>query len=179
VFDLHGFGERIRRAYAQTGFQPTEDGDFGLLVDVNVRYSGQVQTNLGREFGFLGATAGGLAGAARGEAIAAAAGVAAGATLGSIIGSYITDDTYIIVADITLGVVREPYKRDGKRITFSRSISGNPEDEEEREERLRRRGFGESHQTQVAVFAGGRNVYQTEIAAQVRERMARIIRDII
>ena len=179
AFNLKRFANLINDAYAETGYQPSKRDDFGLLVDVNVKYSGQIQTNLSTEFGFLGAAAGGLAGAARGEAIAAAAGTIAGATLGAIIGSFITDDTYIIVAEVTFGIVGGTPKRDGKRIRFSRSISGHPEDAEELEERRKRRGFAKTRQTSIAVFAGGRNVRQAEIAGMVRDRFVRIIRDVI
>jgi hypothetical protein len=179
AFDLKRFGKEIRAAYRNAGYVPTDEDDFGLLVDVNVLFSGQIQTNLANQFAFLGASAGGLAGAARDEGVATAAGLIAGATLGTIIGSYVTDDTYIIVAEVTFGIIKGPAKRDGKRITFSRSITGHPEDAEEREERRKRRGFAKTPQAKIAVFAGGRNVRQSEIAAQVRQRFVRIIRDII
>lgn len=179
AFDLAGFTSRLQSAYASAGYEPTTGDDFGLLVDVNVVYSGQVQTNLAGEFGFLGASAGALAGAARGSDIAFAAGTIAGATLGSILGSFVTDDTYMIIAKVTFGIIKGTPKRDGKRITFSRSLSGQPEDQEEIEERRRARGFRKSHSTGISVFAGGRNVYQSEIAGMVRQRFVRIIRDII
>ena len=179
AFDLKGFKHQIEAAYAQAGYHPAEGDDFGLLVDVNVMYSGQVQNSLTKEFGFLGAAAGGLAGVSRGDAMAAVAGTVAGATLGSIIGSYVTDDTYIIVTRVTFGIVKGPPRSDGKKIVFSRSVAGTKEDEEEREERRSARGISDSQSSGVAVYAGGRNVVQAEIAGQVRERIVRIIRDII
>lgn len=179
AFDLGRFSEQLRSAYRSAGYEPTDGNNFGLLVDVNVMYSGQVQTNLSNEYAFLGAAAGGIAGYRSSATAGTAIGAVAGATLGSIIGSFVTDDTYIIVAQVTVGVVKEPAKRDGKTITFSRGISGNPEDEEEKEERRQARGLKNAHRTGVAVFAGGRNVRQTEIAGQVRERIVRIVKDII
>ncbi len=179
VFDLARFTSRLKSAYAVAGYKPTSGDEFGLLVDVNVIYSGQVQKNMAGEFGFLGASAGGLAGVARGGDIAPAAGTIAGATLGSIVGSFVTDDTYIIVAKVTFGIIKGAPKRDGKSITFSRSISGHPEDAEEIEERRKARGFRQTHSTGISVFAGGRNVHQSDIAGMVRQRFVRIIRDII
>jgi hypothetical protein len=58
AFVLRQFSKNLRAAYAANGYEPTADDDFGLLVDVNVRYSGQVQTNLAAEFAFLGGVAG-------------------------------------------------------------------------------------------------------------------------
>jgi hypothetical protein len=182
AFDLYRFQSQIEEGYRQAGYTPTSDNNFGLLVDVNVMYSGQIQTNLMSQYAFLGAAAGGLAGASRGSGLAVAVGTIGGATLGSIIGSYVTDETYIIVARATFGIVGGGAKRDGKRITFSRSITGNPEDfekREEREERRRRRSFKSTHSTKISVFSGGRNATQGEIAGQVRSRIVRIIRDII
>lgn len=179
AFDLKGFKREIEQAYTATGYAVTVGNDFGLLLDVNVVYSGQIQSNLQREFGFLGAATGGLAGAAQGDARTIGAGTVAGATLGAIIGSYVTDDTYIIVTRVTFGEVKNASRREGKRVTFSRSISGTFEDAEEREERQRARGLKRAHTTGISVFAGGRNTPQSEIAGQVRGRIVRIIRDVI
>jgi hypothetical protein len=179
AFDLKRFTNQIEAAYQAAGYQPTKADDFGVMVDVNVMYSGQVQRNLANEFAFLGATAGGIAGYRSDAAAGTAIGVAAGATLGSIIGSFVTDDTYIIVARVTFGVIKGPAKRDGKTITFSRSITGHPEDEDEKEEKRQQRGIRDAVTTRVSVFAGGRNVRQAEIAEQVRQRFVRIISDII
>jgi len=109
AFDLHGFKNQIRATLAASGYEPTNDDDFGLLIDVNVMYSGQIQSNLTREFPFLGAAAGGLAGAAKTNSgvIGTAAGVLAGATLGSIIGGFVTNDTYIVVSRVTFGEIKE------------------------------------------------------------------------
>ncbi|MCC7015911.1 MAG: hypothetical protein IT564_01755 [Rhodospirillales bacterium] len=187
AFDLKRFTDQIRAAYRETGYQPTDGDDFGIMVDVNVMYSGQVQTNLANEFSFLGAaagaTAGGIAGyrsnTTAGTAIGVAAGTVAGATLGSIIGSYITDDTYIIIARVTFGIIKGPARRDGKTITFSRSITGHPEDEEEKEEKRQERGIRDAVSTRMSVFAGGRNVRQSDIAEEVRQRFVRIVSDVI
>jgi len=176
TFDLLDFQRQIERSYQQSGYQPTQGDDFGLLVDINVMYSGHVQKNMAREFGFLGAVTGGLAGANTGRAIPTIGGAVAGATLASIVGSFVTDDTYIIVSRVTFGVVKGAPKRDGKRVTFSDSNFAK-DDAEEKERH--KKGFSRTYNTGVAVFAGGRNVEQSAISGGVRERIARIIKDII
>lgn len=178
-FDLKRFSGRLERAYAAAGYEPTKGDDFGLLINVNVRYSGQIQQNLSNEYGFLGAAAGGIAGYRSKATAGRAIGAVGGATLGSIIGSFITDDTYIIIADISFVVIKGPKKSEGKTITFSRSITGPVEDEEEKEERKKSRKIKRSITRHVAVFAGGGNVNQSEIAGEVRQRLVRIIGDII
>jgi hypothetical protein len=182
AFDLRGLEGEIKSAYRDTGYIPTDGDEFGVLVDLNVRYSGQTQRNLATEFGFLGAAAGGLAGVSTNQsnpALGAGVGAVAGATLGSILGSFVTDDTYIIVAQLTIGLVRGPFATDGRSITFDRSPAATREEEAARRERETARGLRETHSTGVSVFAGGRNVRQAEISGMVRERFVRIVRDIL
>lgn len=181
AFDLDNLEGQLTRAYAAKGYEPTADDDFGLMLDVNVKYSGQIQESLALDYGLLGAAGGGIAGAAHGGGVATAAGVLTGATFGSIVGSYVTDDTYIIIARVTFAQVKEPRKKASKTITFSRSFKPD-EDEEDRirkEERRSARSFKKAHPVDVAVFAGGRNAPQAKIAEEVRQRLIRIVGDII
>ena len=180
VFDLHGFKNQIRATLAASGYEPTNDDDFGLLIDINVMYSGQIQSNLTREFTFLGAAAGGLAGAAKTNsgAIGTAAGVLAGATLGSIIGSLVANDTYIVISRVTFGEIKEK-KRSKKYITFSRSPKLRSEYDDKEEQERKTRGFRNAFTTGLSVFAGGRNTAQSTIAEQVRARIARIVGNFI
>lgn len=178
-FDLRSFTRRLKNIYASKGYLPTERNDFGLIIDVNVTYSGQVQSNLAKEYAFLGAAGGGLFGAATtsGNAIGTVAGVFAGATLGNIIGSYVTDDTYIIISKVTFGEIKTKNIQK-KSITFSRSPKTRY-DSDDQDAHNFQRGFKETHSTGVAVFAGGRNVNQSRIVGEVRERIVRIVGDII
>ncbi len=178
-FDLKKFSRNLTAAYALSGYEPTKGNDFGLLLNINVVYSGQVQTNLSNEYAFLGAAAGSLYGYRSKATAGAAIGAAAGATLGSIVGSFVTDDTYIVIVDVSISQIKNPAKRDGKSVTFSRSIAGNIEDNEDREERRKSRKIKKTTTVKVAAYAGGRNTRQSEIAEQVRQRLVRIIGDII
>lgn len=176
VFDLNGFQRQIENAFAELGYEPTSNDDFAILVNVNVRYSGQIQTNMETEYGFLGASAGGIAGYNSSNAAGTAAGVVAGATLGSIIGSFVTDDTYIIVTEVAVSQIKESKsKKPAKTITFSRSPEPYKEDDDDE----KRRWLKNTSRAQVAVFAGGRNTAQSEISGAVRERIARIVGNII
>ena len=150
AFDLGRFTQQLRDAYAANGYEPTDGDDFGLLIDVNVMYSGQIQTNLAKEYGFLGAAGGGLAGAARsnGGAIATTGAVLAGAVFGSIVGSYVTDDTYIIVSRVTFAEVREKPGA-SKSISFSRSPNYRQEEEDEAEWEKQQRSFQKTYSTGV------------------------------
>lgn len=178
AFDLYNFRSQLERAYAETGYEPTSEDDFGLLVDVNVRYSGQIQSNLSQQYGFLGGAAGGITGYRSNATAGTAIGAVSGATLGSILGSYVTDDTYIIISDVTYATIKDTTsKKPAKTITFSRSLDAQKDDEDE--EKKHKRGLKRTITTGVAVFAGGRNTSQADIANQVRARIIRIVRDII
>jgi len=178
-FNLKGFTEQLKATYAAQGYEPTDDDDFGLMLNLNVLYSGQIQTNLSKEFAFLAGAAGGIAGYRSEVNAGTVIGALGGATLGSIIGSFVTDDTYIIVASVSFAIIKGPKKSEGKTITFSRSVAGKIEDEEEREEREKSRTIKHTIANKIAVFAGGRNVRQSEIAGEVRQRFVRIMGDII
>jgi hypothetical protein len=179
AFDLGDFSRQLRAAYVANGYTPTQGDDFGLLIDVNVMYSGQMQTNLAKEFTFLGAAGGGLSGAAisNSDAIGTTGGVFAGAVFGNILGSYITDDTYVIVSRVTFAEIKDKAKS-SKSISFSRSPKHRYE-EEDRESQKSTRGFKNTYSTGVSVFAGGRNVPQSHIAGEVKSRIIRIVSNII
>ncbi|WNK00963.1 complement resistance protein TraT [Thalassospiraceae bacterium LMO-JJ14] len=179
AFDLHRFRSQIERAYRNIGFEPTAEDDFGILIDVNVQYSGQIQTNMSAEYGFLGGVSGGLAGASIGTTRTdAGIGAVSGAALGSIIGSFVTDDTYIIVTNVTVATIRDrTTSKPSKTVTFSRSRQTDEEKEED--QNRSKRGLKHSVQTGVAVYAGGRNTSQSEISSIVSERIARIVGNII
>ncbi|MDK9722187.1 MAG: complement resistance protein TraT [Rhodospirillales bacterium] len=174
AFDLKGFTGQLKSAYAASGFEPTDGNDFGLLMDINVRFSGQIQTNLAQEYGFLGGAAGGVGGMAHYKTnTGMVGGAVAGATIGSILGSFVTDDTYIIIVSTTFGIREKAYGKTGKTITFSRSTTKKDEDEDQAD------GFRKTFPNQISAYAGGRMTSQAEIAGQVRSRLVRILGDMI
>lgn len=131
-------------------------------------------TTMTAEFAFLGASAGGLSGfGVSRSALGTATGIVSGATLGAILGSHITNDTYVVVADVTLGVPDPEREQHNAVITFGDS---------ERKESQRRsncRPFRQRVDTAIAVYAGGRNVRQAEIAGAVQQRFVRIRSDVL
>jgi predicted lipid-binding transport protein (Tim44 family) len=179
AFGLKKFADKLRTAYSTKGYEPTTKDDFGLLIDVNVKYSGQIQTNMATEYGFLGAIGGGLAGASKtGGTFGTAAGAAAGATVGTILGSFITEDTYIIIVRVTFAVIKK-YKKSKKKITFSRSQKLKNMDDPDEEDKVYKQSFKKAYSTYIAVFAGGDNTPQSKIADQVSQRIIRIVSDFI
>lgn len=175
AFDMKGFRDQLAQGYADKGYPESED-DFGLLLDVNVVYSGQIQENMAQEYGLLGAAGGGVGGYRSQARAGTAVGVVAGATIGSIIGSFVTDDTYVIVSRNTLTVTTRANQtaKAGKSVVFNRSATPRERDEGDAPASILK-----TAEAQVAVFAGGRNTPQRNITGMVRERMVRIMADLI
>jgi len=176
VFNLGRFSDDLNTAYATKGYEPTSAEDFGLLMDVNVMYSGQVQTNRASSYRLIGALLGATYGGETDRGLLT--GTVTGAALGNIAGHFDTQDTYMVVAQVTFGVLK-PYKETRKRITFSRSAKLKTIDDPNEDEKIINRGFKKTVSTQIAVYAGGRNLAQSEIAEEVRKRAVRIVADFI
>lgn len=174
AYDLAQFRNAFLAALTQKGFTPSEADNFGIKFDVNVIYSGQISTNLTKDFAFLGGAAGGVAGYGnRHEVRNSLGGVVAGAALGAVIGSNIRDDTYIAIAEVTVAIADQRTGNTKKTIVFSSS----PPLQEERRSSIK--PFEQVLTTKIAVYAGGRNVSQRQIAENVRARMARIVQNIL
>jgi outer membrane lipoprotein SlyB len=172
-YDMSSLISYLENRYSSKGYKITHSDDYGVYIDVNMLYSGKIRSDMRNEFGFLGAAAGGIVGYRSQESAGTAIGILAGATLGSIIGSYVTDDTYIIVAEVNIGIARPQTGTTDSTIVFS---SGKRDDYQER---TGIRHFSQKLRTRVAVFAGGRNIVQSQITGGVRERIKNILADII
>ena len=116
-YNIKSFVADLEASFLKKGYQPSKDDNFGIKFDAIIEYSGYAQQNLGSQFSFLGATGGGIMGYRSSMDAGTAIGVVSGATLGAIIGSYITDDTYIIVAKVTIGL-NEATESNGKSINI-------------------------------------------------------------
>ena len=172
VFSLNEFRNGLEGAYSAKGYQITDNDDFGILLDINVVYSGAATKNLAKEFGLGAAVAGGAVGSRNGSADAAI-GVVAGAALGTILGSYITEDTYIVIADINFLTAEPGVGRSETTVTFSAS------EKKITSEDTGVKPFRDRLQTRVSLYAGGTNTPQSQISNGVRNRFIRILSDMI
>ncbi len=173
AFDVHGFRSELEQSYAGKGFKPSQD-DFGLKLDLNVVYSGHIREDMSAQYGFLGAAAGGIAGYRSPARAGTAIGILAGATIGSIIGSTQTRDTYITISEVAIGIAEA---RDVGQTSKSVTFGSSPKLQEERKSGFR--PFRGIIRTRVAVYGGGSNVSQAQIAAEVKRRLIRIVSDMI
>lgn len=172
-YNIRRFEDDLRSAFESKGYEAYKNAGFGLKIDVVVEYSGHIQENMSATLGLLGAGVGAVSGRHSDAMAAEGIGLVAGATLGAIAGSYITDDTYIMIANVTIGIMDSETGKTVKTISFSSS----PKLQEEEDDGFKR--FKEVGSTNIAVFAGGRNVSQGEVIQEVRQRLIRIVSDII
>lgn len=166
-YQLGGFEHDLARALQARGYAPTSSEKFGIRFDLNVLYSGHIQSNMTNQYAFLGAGAGGVAGYRSDTRAGTAAGALAGATIGSIIGSNVTDDTYIVVAEVSIGVT-DAASAGSSTITFSSSPPM------QRQSTGAVNPFREVLRTKIAVYAGGRNTAQSQVADEIRRRLVDI-----
>lgn len=173
AFNLGSLTGQLEQAYAAKGYEPASS-DHGIRLDINVLYSGHIQRDMAAQYGFLGGAAGGIAGYRSSATAGTAIGILAGATIGSILGSTQTDDTYIVIAEVTLGVA-DPRSETGstKTVVFGSS----PDLQPERTSGIRQ--YRSTDRTRVAVYGGGRNTAQSAVAGEVKRRLIRITADVI
>lgn len=171
-FDLYDLKGKLEKAYAAKGYTPTSDDDFGLRLDVNVTYSGQIRDDMATEGALIGGAAGGVGGYAyRNQGAHAAVGAVSGATVGAILGSYATDNTYIILADVRLGIMRHKSAHSSTTVVFEGS--------QYKEKKTNFKSFDKTYDNGIAAYAGGRMVDQKDVVEGVRGRFLRILSDAI
>lgn len=173
AYDLNSFQHSLERSLENKGYSPTKSDKFGIRLDINILYSGHVNNNVAGEYAFLGGVAGGLVGHRGGHNEGELVGLIAGATLGGVLGSYVTDDTYIVIAEVTLAIADPNRGINEKVITFSSS----PPLEQKRKSGVR--SFQQTLRTKIAVYAGGRNAKQSDILRGVKDRLVNIVSNII
>lgn len=172
-YDMKGFISDLKESFKGKGYEAYKNDGFGLKVDVVVEYSGHIQSNMSSAYRFLGAGVGYVAGRHSSVKAAEGIGIVTGAALGSVVGSYQTKDTYIIIAKVNIGIMDSKSGKTTRTITFSSS----PKLQEDEDDGFKR--FKEVVSTEIAVYAGGRNIEQSEVVDKVKRRLVRIVSDII
>ena len=178
--DMYSFRQQLEDAYTSVGYDITNGDDFGILLDINVKYFGQVTDMLPAEYTFLGAAAGGVAGSAAGiqhgraadTITGMAAGTVIGAALTEILRNYATEETFIIISSVTMATVMPEVVEDERTISF---ITGK----KIREKKTNFKGFRSRDTINLGVYAGGRMAGKGDIIDEVRQRHLRILKDII
>ncbi|WP_027721267.1 complement resistance protein TraT [Maridesulfovibrio zosterae] len=174
AINLKAMRSYLENAYREKGYEITRKNKFSIHLDVNLRYSGQITQDTVNEVGFIGGVGGAYAGARVGKsADATVIGAASGASIGAIAGQYATQDTYIMIAEVGLGLVDKTAKRKKYVINFG-DTQIKRHDEETGFTAYRAR-----EAVQIAVYAGGDSTQQSKIVKGVSQRFKRILEDVI
>jgi hypothetical protein len=174
AYDIQGLRGVFSDVLGQKGYAVNQGDGFGVKFDVNVLYSGQARQDMMTQFAFLGGATGGLAsygGAHAGRNTLA--GTVAGATLGAIAGSYVTEDTYMVVLEVSIAIIDQNLGTTTRTITFSSSPAAREHT------RSNVKPFEQVLRTKIAVFAGGRNLPHDAVVEGVRRRISNIVSNIV
>ncbi len=174
AINLKALRNSLEAAYRDKGYKIVKTGKYSMHLDINLRYSGQISQNMVDEISLWGGAGGAYAGASIGQTIdSVVLGSASGAAIGTIIGQYTTQDTYIMKADVVLGIVDKYAKKRRYVVQFEDTqIKWDDEDDGFTSYRSRER-------IQAAVYAGGNNTPQSKIVRGVTLRFKGILQDII
>lgn len=180
ALDIYAFRQQLEQTYSGLGYEITDGSDFGILLDVNVRYFGQITDTLPEEYTFLTSTAGMVVGSApgiqSGKPADIVTGMAAGGVIGTAVGeiirNYVTEETFIIISSVTLATVMPEVIRDESVISFTTG-------KKIKEKKINFKGFRSRDIINLAVYAGGTMADKSDIIDEVRVRYLRILKDII
>lgn len=172
--NLKALRKTLEDSYQDKGYKIVRKGKYNVHLDINLRYSGQISQDIAQEVTYFGAGSGAYAGARIGQNTdALLMGAASGAAIGSIVGQYATQDTYIMIADVVLGLVDKHARKHQYIIEFGDTQIKRYEEDS---------GFTAykaSERSQIAVYAGGDCTAQSKIVNGVTLRFKRILQDII
>ncbi|WP_319762029.1 complement resistance protein TraT [Maridesulfovibrio sp.] len=172
--NLKALRSTLERAYRDKGYEVVKGKKYSIHLDINLRYSGQISEDMAEEVAMYGAVGGAYAGARTGKNLdSTVAGAVSGATVGAIVGQYATQDTYIMFADVTIGLVDKNASKKKYIVSFGDTqVKYHDEDTGYNPYRVR-------ETARVAVYAGGDNTEQSRIVGGVTARFRRILQDVI
>lgn len=187
AYDLGSFRAQVEDRLRAKGYRMTTGDDFGLRIDIIVRYSGHYQSDYFQDAPGMGA----LAGYGIGSEIAMSKGnsyrqdqaialsVVGGVALGWLVDHFVKEDTFMVVTNVMIGR-NDRKKRASRSIDFSKSARyEDPDEEEERLEREKLVKMRKIDQTLVTSYAGALNIDRDKAELGVKERLIRIISDVL
>ncbi len=162
-----------------TGGYSESDEDFGILIDVNtVRLSSVANAGGSRNSG-LGTIIGGVLGgevARKGGEVTQTSGIILGAIAGTAIESILktsgTDQTYVLVAEVNVGVRRLDESANAT-ISIGKSRFKQEQSDSVYE------AFAMSDKLVVIAYGGGKGFSKAEVLGRIEARIARVIGGIL
>lgn len=177
--DVSRIRAAVEAGLRAAGYQIAEQ-NFGILVDVNLYFMNSVAHARQRASNEVGALLGGVAGyemskrpGGVGVGSGALLGAIAGATLQEVLRSSNDYDTYLVLSDVNIGVV----KQENKRKDFF--VIGGNRIEQRDEENGTFESFAMRENLKVAVYAGDRRERRAQVMNAMQDRLTHVLSNLI
>ena len=156
AFDMPALQREVTGQLYTEGYLPADATGYGLLLDLNLVYSGQETDDRATEGALVGGVLGHeLAADESPKGSAKIGGALLGAVIGDAVGRAASQDTYFSTVEVTLLVIDTKNSTNGERNIFN-----------------------EYHST-VEVSAGGARTSQYEVAEAMRKRVTKILLEML
>lgn len=179
-FDPFQMRSLVENGLSSAGYKITNDNP-GIVIDVNLHFVGNVATGRQRAGNEVGALLGAVAGYEMSKS-KGGIGAGSGAILGAIAGASLQDvlranneyDTYVVLCDVNIGVVRQENK---SRDSFV--IGGNRFEKNNNDERATFESFSIKDTVKVSVYAGDKKENRARVTKAIQDRLARVVANLI
>lgn len=170
----------VENSLSNAGYRVVND-NAGIVVDVNLYFVGNVVSGRQRAGNEVGALLGAVAGYELSKG-AGGIGAGSGAILGAIAGATLQDvirvntenDTYVVLCDVNIGVVRQESKSKDSFV-----IGGNRMEHLRDDERSTFESFAIKDTVKVSVYAGDKRSNRAMVIQAIQDRLARVVANLI
>ena len=176
LFSVFRLQEKVTKGLKLAGYNITQNDDFGILIDVNVRRISRAniyKPNTGTGL-LLGGVVGAEAARNTGSGISAVSGMVVGAVAGNTLEAVLkksgAQQTLILNADVNIGI-NELNSSDSNEIIIGQSKFKQTQD------RSAYKAFSMTDGLEVVVYGGGANTQQ--VMSAIEDRLARILSGIL
>lgn len=170
----------VENGLSNAGYKVVND-NAGIVVDVNLYFVGNVTSGRQRAGNEVGALLGAVAGYELSKG-AGGIGAGSGAILGAIAGATLQDvirvnsenDTYVVLCDVNIGVVRQESKNKDSFVIGGNRMEHKPDDERGTFE-----SFAIRDTVKVSVYAGDKRENRARVTQAIQDRLARVVANLI
>ncbi|ADX45661.1 TraT complement resistance family protein [Paracidovorax avenae ATCC 19860] len=177
--DVSAIRSAMESGLRAAGYQIGEQ-NFGILVDVNLYFMNSVAQGRQRASNELGMLLGGVAGyemakrpGGMGPGSGALLGAVAGATLQEVLRANNEYDSYLVLSDVNVGVV----KQENRKKDFF--VIGGNRIEQRQEDNGTFESFAMRETVKVAVYAGDRRERRGQVMDAIQDRLARVLSNLL
>ncbi|MDA8449028.1 complement resistance protein TraT [Acidovorax sp. NCPPB 3859] len=177
--DVSAIRSAMESGLRAAGYQIGEQ-NFGILIDVNLYFMNSVAQGRQRASNELGMLLGGVAGyemakrpGGMGPGSGALLGAVAGATLQEVLRANNEYDSYLVLSDVNVGVV----KQENRKKDFF--VIGGNRIEQRQEDNGTFESFAMRETVKVAVYAGDRRERRGQVMDAIQDRLARVLSNLL